>query len=150
VNAGRQGILYFKASDATSGVARATISVLNAKDRVVERFVERRGNWGEDPAPAFYWLRFNCKLKPGAYRIQVRAVDAAGNAQVTVGRNTLRVVTRGAPPQSRPDWPAGLPYDSSGFGARQARGLLGARHGLSPGLPGWPAALRRARELRQG
>ncbi len=115
VNTHRKGLLYFMASDATSGVARATITVRNGKGHVVKRFVERAGNWGIQPAPSYYWLSFSCNLRPGKYRVEVRAVDWAGNPQVTVGHNWLRVVAKGAPQQRHPDWPAGLPSNSYGF-----------------------------------
>ena len=149
VNAGKQGILFFKAQDATSGVARATITLRDGRGRVAKRIVEHAGNWGMDPPPTYFWLRFACQLEPGMYSVQVRAVDYAGNAQVTMGSNWLRVVRRGAPPQRHPDWPAGLPDDTSGFGVRQGHDLLAARHGLPSGLAGWVAWVHRARELRQ-
>jgi hypothetical protein len=74
------------------------------------------------PAPTYYWLRFACDLKPGYYRITVKAVDLAGNAQTTIGHNWLKVVRHGAPRQTHPWWPAGLP-DTSG---RIRMGSMGA------------------------
>jgi photosystem II stability/assembly factor-like uncharacterized protein len=109
VNAGSSGILRFWAGDATSGVRRATITLSDRSGRVRRTFVKRAGNWGAWPAPTYYWMRFACDLKPGRYRITVQAVDRAGNAQVKVGHNWLRVVRRGAPKAHRPWWPAGLP-----------------------------------------
>jgi len=44
VNAGKSGIVYFGASDAASGIARATVSVVTAEGRLLRRFVERAGN----------------------------------------------------------------------------------------------------------
>ena len=119
VNAGGRGILYFKVQDATSGVAHATITARDRRGRAVLHIRLGRGHWGMSPAPRYYWWRFSCKLKPGAYRLEVRAVDAAGNAQIAVGRGKLKVVKSGAPAQRHPDWPAGLPFASSGYGARQ-------------------------------
>ena len=69
------------------------------------------------PAPPYYYLRFKCTLKPGTYRVEVRATDWAGNPQVLIGRNRLRVVRRGAPAFHNPGWPAGLPNSSSGVSA---------------------------------
>ncbi len=108
VNAGKSGIVYFGASDAASGIARATVSVVTAEGRLLRRFVERAGSWyGSVP---YYWLRFKCTLKPGIYRVEVRAADGAGNPQVTIGRTTLRVVRSGAPAPWHPGWPAGVPF----------------------------------------
>jgi len=123
VNSGRQGILYFQAGDANSGVDRATISLSDAHGRVLQRVRLYAGNWEWGPAPPMLWCRFTCKLSPGSYRIEVRAVDRAGNAQIRVGHNVLRVVSSGAPPQRHPDWPAGLPY-ASGFASRQGAAFL--------------------------
>jgi photosystem II stability/assembly factor-like uncharacterized protein len=123
VNTGKSGILYFKASDAWSGVKTATITLINTHRKVVARYVEQAGDWAEDPVPPFFWFRFACKLKPGRYRIEVRAVDWAGNAQCTVGRNWLRVVRSGAPEQYVPDWDSGLP-DYTGFGPRFDHGPM--------------------------
>jgi photosystem II stability/assembly factor-like uncharacterized protein len=112
VNAGSKGILRFMAGDATSGVRRATITLSDPGGRVRRTFVEYAGNWGAWPAPTYYWLRFDCDLGPGYYRITVRAMDLAGNEQVKVGHNWLHVVRRGAPKASRPWWPSGLPNSS--------------------------------------
>jgi photosystem II stability/assembly factor-like uncharacterized protein len=117
VDSGGWGILHFKATDRTSGVARAVITVLDSRGRVAKRFVERAGDWEAYPVPAYFWLRFRCTLAPGRYRVEVRATDVAGNPQQKVGRGVLRVVAAGAPPASRPWWPAGLP------------GTFAARHG---------------------
>jgi hypothetical protein len=125
IDTGKSGILRFTASDATSGVGRATISIVDAKGRVARRIVERAGNWGMEPAPAYFWLRFRCTLKPGTYRIEVRATDLAGNPQVKMGRNVLRVVRAGAPAVRQPWWPAGLP-SQMGF-ANRLRNVLGLR-----------------------
>jgi photosystem II stability/assembly factor-like uncharacterized protein len=114
VNAGSKGILRFRADDSTSGVRRATITLSDPKGRVRRTFVKYSGNWSSEPPPTYYWLRFACDLKPGFYRITVRAVDRAGNEQVTVGHNWLHVVRRGAPKQTRPWWPSGLPDTSMG------------------------------------
>ena len=119
VDSGSTGILYFKAADANSGVAHATITVLDRHGRAALRFRLKRGRWGMSPPPEYYWWRFTCRLQPGTYRTEVRAVDWAGNRQVTVGRGELRVVKAGAPPQRHPGWPEGLPYDASGFSPRQ-------------------------------
>ena len=109
VSAGSIGILRFKAADATSGVARAVITLTDRAGRVRRTFVEHGGNWGMEPEPAFWWLRFRCDLKPGDYRITVTATDGAGNPQTVTGHNWLHVVRSGAPRQVRPHWPAGLP-----------------------------------------
>ena len=72
------------------------------------------------PAPPFYYLRFHCALRPGTYRVEVRATDWAGNPQVLIGHNTLRVVRRGAPPFENPGWPAGMPSDFAAAPAPQS------------------------------
>jgi hypothetical protein len=108
VGVGKQGIIRFKAADDTSGVARVTINIVNARGRVVRSFVERSGNWSSGGGIPYFWLRFTCRLKPGTYGIEVRAVDLAGNSQTRVGRNTLRVVAGGAPRPQHPPWPSGL------------------------------------------
>jgi len=123
---GKSAILRFMANDATSGVASATISIVNAHGHVLRRFVEHLKGWSADPPPSYFWLRFTCTLKPGVYQVVVRATDAAGNAQVTIGRNALRVVRRGAAAPRPPSWPAGLPGQSQGFAGRQTH-LPGAR-----------------------
>lgn len=128
VNAGSKSILRFKASDATSGVRRATITLSDSRGRVRRTFVRYAGNWGASPAPTYYWLRFTCNLKPGRYRITVRAVDLAGNEQVKVGRNWLRVVRSGAPKARRPWWPSGLP-DGALTGAPSTAFATGASAG---------------------
>ena len=79
VNAGKLGVLYFKATDATSDVAQVTISVVNSRGHVVLKFVEHAGDWGMAPPLPYYWLRFKCTLQPGTYRVEVRATDWAGN-----------------------------------------------------------------------
>ena len=132
VNTGQTGIIRFKAADATSGVARATITIVGRGGRVVHRFTERPGNWSYGPPDVpYYWLRLKGTLSPGLYRIEVRAVDRAGNRQVRVGRNTLRVVSGGAPPARHPHWPAGLPDTTpqpqlSASGVAAADRILGA------------------------
>ena len=139
VNTGKSGILFFRARDAASGVARATVSVVNAEGHQVRTFVERAGSWyGSLP---YYWLRFKCTLKPGTYRIEVRATDGAGNPQVTIGRNTLRVVRSGAPAPRRPAWPAGLP----GHAFASRLGYVPGRH-----LQSWSvtSSTRPASDLR--
>ncbi len=139
VNSGRLGTLYFMAKDATSGVARATIRIVDARGHVLRSFVERAGDWSWSPAPPYYWLRFKCTLKPGTYRVEVRATDLAGNPQVLIGRNRLRVVRRGAPAFVAPEWPSGLP--SNFMGSR-------VNHGQRPAwllrLAGSPATVRAA------
>ena len=118
MNSGGRGILYFRALDASSGVARATITARDRQGRTVLSMRLRRGNWGMSPSPRYYWWPFDCRLQPGTYRLEVRARDRAGNRQVTVGRGRLQVVSSGAPAQRRPHWPAGLPYDAGGYGVR--------------------------------
>jgi photosystem II stability/assembly factor-like uncharacterized protein len=120
VNSGDRGILYFTAFDGTSGVRRASITATDARGRTVLRIGLHRGNWDSMPSPSYFWWPFTCKLAPGTYRLQVRAVDVAGNAQVLVGRGKLRVVKSGARAPHRPSWPAGLSYSGSGYGGRQA------------------------------
>ncbi len=118
VDTGKSGILYFKAADATSGVAQATISIVDSRGRVVRKIVERATDWGAPLQLPYYWLSFDCTLKPGTYRVEVRATDQAGNRQIEVGRNSLRVVRGGAPKVHHPAWPAGLPSSSTGFSGR--------------------------------
>ena len=84
------------------------------------------------PAPPYYWLRFKCTLKPGTYRVEVRATDGAGNRQVTVGRGTLRVVRSGAPVFTAPFWPSGL---GQSFSTRLSHGLRPAWLLRQPGSP---------------
>ena len=137
VDTGKIGTLYFTANDATSGVAQATITIFNSHGRVLRRFVERSGNWGMSPAPPYYYLRFKCALKPGTYPIEVRATDWAGNPQVLIGRNRLRVVRHGAPAFHNPGWPAGLPYSPTSFSSLLSHSLEAQRllH-LRASLPG--------------
>jgi len=153
VDAGQAGVLYFLATDEMSGVKEATISIVGAHHRVVRRFVERAGYWEAFPSPSYYWIRFRCSLKPGAYRVVVRALDNAGNHQVTVGNGTLRVVRSGAPRFHEPWWPPGLM--GAGFASIATHhvvpvGFLGARlnHGLRAAWllrqPGSPAMIRPA------
>ncbi len=148
VNAHQEGLLYFMASDGTSGVARATITVRDGKGHVAKRFVERAGNWSMEPSPSYFWLRFYCNLRPGTYRVAVRAVDWAGNPQVTVGHNWLRVVAKGAQRQHRPDWPPGLPVDSYGFSTLRGLAGLGAGAGTPQVRAARLALAQRARESR--
>ena len=136
VNAGSEGILRFKAVDATSGVRRATITISDLRGKVRLSFVKYSGDWGADPAPSYYWLPFKCDLKPGYYRITVRATDGAGNQQVKVGHNWLHVVRSGAPKATRPWWPSGLPDatmngSGSGVGAGRLAASLGSTSTVS-------------------
>ena len=147
VDTGTKGILYFSASDATSGVERVVIKVRDARGRVAKRFVERQGRWSYDPPRPYYWLSFRCDLKPGTYKVEVRGFDVAGNRQVTVGRNTLRVVKSGAPRQAHPHWPEGLPWESYGFGSSRSGDRLDLRAVLRGGLLS-PALVFRAGALR--
>jgi cytochrome c len=134
VGAGKQGIIRFEAADDTSGVARATISIVNARGRVMRSFVERAANGWSGSGIPYFWLRFTCRLKPGTYGIEVRAVDFAGNPQTQVGRNTLRVVTSGAPRPQHPPWPSGL-GKAGRPGSSGSRDLgLRLRGSLSPRL----------------
>lgn len=137
---GKMGTLYFSAADATSDVAQATVSISNSHGRVLRRFVERPGNWEWSPAPPYDYLRFRCTLKPGTYRVQVRATDGAGNSQVVVGHGRLRVVRHGAPAFHNPGWPAGLPGSSSGFAGRVSHSLEAQR--LLRLRASWPGAWR--------
>jgi photosystem II stability/assembly factor-like uncharacterized protein len=158
VNAGSEGILRFKADDATSGVRRATITISDLRGNVRRSFVKYSGDWGADPAPSYYWLPFACDLKPGYYRITVRAVDRAGNQQVKVGHNWLHVVRSGAPNATRPWWPSGLPDTtvngmSSGGGAARLAASLGSTptasaSGLLSALAVSGAGPARATQLR--
>ena len=117
IDTGHVGALYFQADDALSGVAQATVSVVGAHGQVVRRFVERSNEYGyysDGYGFPYNWLSFRCTLKPGTYRVEVRATDYAGNQQALVGRNVLRVVRSGAPAFHRPGWPAGL-WGGSGY-----------------------------------
>ena len=94
-------------------MASATIAITTRAGKPVKRLVTRSGNWSfGPPPPPYYWLRFTCRLKPGLYRIEVRAVDWAGNRQIHVARNWLKVVSKGAPAARPPYWPSGLPDTS--------------------------------------
>ena len=135
-DAGGTGTLYFMAKDAASDVARATVSILDRRGHVVRRFVELPSPWGFGGVP-YYYLRFHCNLKPGTYRVEVRAADEAGNPQVAVGRGVLKVVSNGAPRFHNPGWPAGL---STGYGGFDG----GLRHNLEA------RRLLRLRALRSG
>jgi len=123
VDAGTKGILRFKATDATSGVARAEITISDRSGHVVRDFVRRAGNWDQYPRPPYFWIRFAADLKPGYYHVAVTATDQAGNAQVRAGHNLLHVVASGAPKQSPPHWQQGLPgnfFVTGSFGAARA------------------------------
>jgi hypothetical protein len=147
VNAGARCIIGFNAADATSGVARAEITLTDKKGRVVDTFVRRSGDWAMYPPPPYYWLRFSAKLKPGYYRITVRAIDRAGNEQVTTGRNWLHVVRSGAPRLRVPPWPAGLPDDSllgSGLGSAPLGGAAAPASSSASGTGSLPRAAVRA------
>lgn len=109
VDSGGWGILRFKATDHTSGVAKAVITIVNSRGRVAKRFVERPGDWSTGSTPSYFWLKFRCTLKPGSYHVVVRATDLAGNPQQKVARGVLHVVRGGAPAVTYPWWPAGLP-----------------------------------------
>jgi photosystem II stability/assembly factor-like uncharacterized protein len=109
VDAGSRGILRFKATDATSGIARATITISALNGRVLRTLTRRAGNWDQYPRPPYFWIRFTADLKPGHYRITVRAIDQAGNAQVRAGHSLLHVVRSGAPKLRTPGWSPGLP-----------------------------------------
>ena len=132
VDTGKRGALYFMANDENSGVKEATILIVGAHGRVLRTFVERTADWGMSPPAPYYWMRFKCTLKPGAYRVEVHATDWAGNRQVTTGRNTLRVVRSGAPDFSPPWWPSGLGMAMS---SRLNHGLRPAWLLRQPGSP---------------
>ena len=117
----KSAIMRFKASDATSGVAEATIKIERRSGHVLKTLVSRSGDWGGGSIP-YYWLRFTCKLKPGLYRVVVQAKDFAGNSQVTIGRSWLRVKAK-APKAEAPDWPAGLPQTGQEGDTPAAAGL---------------------------
>ena len=137
-DSGATGTLYFDAKDAGSSVAQATITVVDRRGRVLRRFVERAS--GVDPGDElpYDYLRFKCTLKPGEYRVVVRALDVAGNPQCLIGHGVLKVVRHGAPVFRGPGWPAGLATDYSDYAARlghdpQARRLLRLRVSLPDG-----------------
>ena len=151
---GATGTLYFDAKDAGSSVAQATVTVVDRRGRVLRRFVERAS--GVDPGDElpYDYLRFKCTLKPGEYRVVVRAFDEAGNPQRLIGHGVLKVVRHGAPVFRGPGWPAGLATDYSDYAARlshdpQARRLLRLRVSMPDGrrmLSGrWPEAALTAR-----
>lgn len=152
VDSGGVGALYFLATDETSGVAKATISIVGPHHRVLRRFVEQSGGWSASPSPTYYWIRFKCSLKPGNYHVVVRAIDVAGNPQATVGNGTLRVVRRGAPAFHAPWWPSGLGGSFAGLARHRVASVAfsGARlnHGLRSAWllrqPGSPAMVRPA------
>jgi len=132
VDTGKRGTLYFMASDENSGVKKATITIVGAHGRVLRTFVERTADWASSPPAPYFWMRFKCTLKPGTYRVEVHATDWAGNRQVTVGHNILRVVRSGAPDFSPPWWPSGL---GSSFSSRLNHGLRPAWLLRQPGSP---------------
>jgi photosystem II stability/assembly factor-like uncharacterized protein len=145
VDTGKTGTLYFMAEDATSDVARATVSIVGRHGQTLRRFVELPGLWWTYFTPwPYYYLRFHCALKLGTYHVEVRATDQAGNAQAVIGWGLLRVVRKGAPGFSNPGWPAGLPASSPGFAKLlksnlEVRRLLQLR-ALRPGP--WQTLLR--------
>ena len=145
VDSGAWGILRFKASDHTSGVARAVITLVDARGRVAKRIVERAGTWEMWPSPAYYWLRFRCNLKPGRYHVEVRATDLAGNPQQKVGRGLLRVVASGAPPAAHPWWPSGLPGTFAARHSTLFERSTSDRTGRLPGPLGRALLLQRLR-----
>lgn len=144
VNSGQKGILRFTANDSTSGVARAVITIADRKGHEVRRFTLQAGHWSTEPVPPYWWLGFKCDLKPGSYRIEVRATDGAGNPQISVGTNQLKVVAKGAPRVRTPGWPSGLPdnyqpggaYAAPEFGAGAGRAPVGPGT-APPTLPAW-------------
>jgi photosystem II stability/assembly factor-like uncharacterized protein len=144
VNSGKTGILTFTAADATSGVAKVTLTIRDDRGRAVKRIVERQRTWFAFETIPYYWLRFHCGLKPGRYTVEVRGTDWAGNPQAVMGRSRLRVVRRGAPAQVRPAWPEGLAMFSFGFGPRQGAEALPGHRFLVHGVVMTPPALRRA------
>ena len=85
---GRPAILRFTVRDRAprSGEARAQIVVLDRRGRCVLRLAAAHVVVG---APAS--RRFFCHLRPGRYRYQVIAVDAAGNRSVQPATNSLVV-----------------------------------------------------------
>jgi photosystem II stability/assembly factor-like uncharacterized protein len=138
---GKSAIVRFKAADATSGVAAATVRIETRGGRVVRTLVARSGRWDMYPEPSYLWLRFTCKLKPGLYRVVVRAVDRAGNRQAKTGRGWLRVVRRGAPKATPPYWPSGLPVGMAGWSGRKStRSLRAEPFGSTWGELAWQLA----------
>jgi photosystem II stability/assembly factor-like uncharacterized protein len=123
---GKSAIVRFKAGDATSGVSVATISIVSRSGHLLKRLVTHSGDWSYGPSLRYYWLHFTCKLRPGLYRVVVRAVDRAGNKQVRVGRSWLRVKLIAAKAKA-PGWPSGLPDTT-----QQGGGAI-ARHDRLPG-----------------
>ena len=141
---GKTAIVRFKASDATSGVATATVKIETRGGRVLKTLVTHSGNWSWEPIPRYFWLRFTCRLKPGLYRVAVCARDRAGNSQVVVGHSWLRVKTS-APKAKSPDWPAGLPDTSQGDFAPALVSPRLARSALEhPSHEPWEARLEMA------
>ena len=131
-DAGKTGTLYFNANDALSSVAQVTVSVVDHRGRVLRRFVERASGGDYGGHLPYEYLRFKCALKPGSYRVVVRATDTAGNPQCLIGRGTFKVVRHGAPAFHDPGWPAGLATGFDEFAARlshdpQARRVLRLR-----------------------
>ena len=145
VDSGGAGDLYFTAFDSNSGVKHATITATDDRGRTVLRIRLHRGHWEASPSPAYFWWPFKCKLQPGTYHLQVRAVDNAGNQQVLVGHGMLRVVKSGAPPAHRPWWPSGLSYYSSGYGTRRG----GSQTSTAGDTLLWRPALARVVEAAQ-
>jgi photosystem II stability/assembly factor-like uncharacterized protein len=127
---GKSAIVRFTASDAASGVARATVRIESRSGRVMKTLVTHSGEWFGSPMP-YFWLRFTCRLKPGLYRVVVEATDRAGNRQVTVGRSWLRV-RKSAPKAEAPGWPSGLPDTSQQGDSPDLRALAPRLLGASP------------------
>ncbi len=88
VTSGHTATLLYRIRDAQPGspTANATIRVLNSAGHLVRKLTA-----SAVPVNTRLKARFVCHLAAGKYRIVIYAVDAAGNAQASVGSNALTV-----------------------------------------------------------
>jgi hypothetical protein len=87
---GGMAALQFATRDA-AGPARPTLSIRDAAGKVI-----RTKTFGWQAGGVAQTWSFRCHLPAGTYRFTVRAVDRAGNRQVNVASNRLRVTSRPA------------------------------------------------------
>jgi photosystem II stability/assembly factor-like uncharacterized protein len=84
---GASATIRYRVVDALCPSATTTIRIVRAGGRsVVTRYLGLR------PTNRTLVWRFRCNLAPGTYRIEVRAVDLAGNEQAMMTVRRLRVV----------------------------------------------------------
>ena len=110
---GKSAIVRFKASDATSGVAVATIKIETRSGRVLETLVTRPGNWSYEPRPALLLAAFHLQTE----------------ARPLPGRGRCSGLRRQQPGDHRPQLAAGAQDRAQGQGARLAVGPAEQRSG---------------------